>query len=90
MILYTKMHDKVKCIKTDRPRLNSKRVQWDRIIGVIDGKDVKFYFNVKNNRSYFYFEYCNEWYKTEICNSEGFDLWELMIDQREKLYTVLP
>lgn len=90
MILYTAQHDKVKCVKTQMPKFNSKKVMWDKLKGVIDGTVTKFYFNLKNSRSYFYFEHCGEWYKTEICNGDGFDLWEYFEQQGEKLYTVLP
>lgn len=90
MILYTKNHDKVKCIKTDRPKFRSKRVRWDRIIGVIDEKDVEFFFTLKNNVGYFYFIYGNQWYKTDICPCYGLDLWQWIHDEREALYTALP
>ncbi len=89
MILYTEKGDKIKCIKTERPKLNSRKIWWDKICGNIDNEVVKFWFTVKNNRSNFYFEFKSEWYKTVICSSEGLDLWNWIYERGKGLYSEL-
>ena len=89
MILYSSQYDKVRCIKTKQPKFSNRNTGWDCITGNVDGKNIKFWFTVKNNRGYFYFIYCDEWYKTQIVNSDGFDLWDWLYEHGEDLYTVL-
>ena len=74
MILYTKTTDKIKCTKTKPPRING-RCGWDHIFGKINDVATKFWFTVKNNSSYFYFQFKGEWYKTDIVPMGGMDVW---------------
>lgn len=88
MILYTDKNEKVKCIKTTAPKIRGKNIYfWDNFERKIDNIDTKFCFTVKNNRSYFYFVFLNEWYKTPIVTEQGLDLWYYLYDIRENLKT---
>ena len=87
MILYTKSNDKVKCIKLKQPpKINSKNDYWDNFERNIEDQKTKFWFTVRSNRGYFYFRYLGEWYKTNMSNVDGVDLWYYLQEQGEKLY----
>lgn len=75
MILYTENNDKVKCTKANTPKFGGKnKYLWDCMKRKIDTKTTEFYFTVKNNRSYFYFCFDDEWYKTKMITDDGVDL----------------
>lgn len=87
MILYTKDNDKVKCIKLKQsPKINSKNNYWDNFVRNIEDCQTKFWFTVKTNRSYFYFRYLDEWYKTNMSSIDGVDLWYYIYEQGGVLY----
>lgn len=87
MILYTKNNDKIRCTKTKAPRICGEYVYlWDNFTRKINEIETKFCFTLKNNRSYFYFLYQNNWYKTPMITEEGLDLWNYFELERENLY----
>lgn len=89
MILYSKNHDKIHCVKCTPPQFNSRHSYVDHIMGQIDDTKVKFWFSVRNNGSNFYFAYDNQWYRTAIVTNSGFDLYVWMHDKGEKLLTLV-
>ena len=87
MILFTKNNDKVRCIKLMQPpKINSKNDCWDNFERNIEDQKTKFWFTVKTNRSYFYFRYLDEWYKTDMSSVDGVDLWHYLQEMGEGLY----
>ncbi len=88
MILYTDGNEKVRCTKTPTPKIRGKnKYLWDSLERKIDDIKTKFCFTVKNNRSYFYFFFEENWYKTEMVTEEGMDLWHYFEEERKDLYT---
>lgn len=76
MILYDENNSKHKSIKTNKPSFYSNKNSWDNFVKTIDGKEIKFYFTVRNNRSWFYFNYAEHWYKVNMVSDEGVDLYD--------------
>lgn len=73
MILYTNVDTKIHCTKTKMPKVYLV-CGWDHITTKINGEMVRFWNTVKNNSTYYYFEYQKQWYKTKIVSDDGFDV----------------
>lgn len=84
MILITNNNDKILCYKTNKPKFNKR--QYDFIKREINTFNIDFFFGVFNNTSNFYFNYNDNWYKTNIIQKNGFDLYNYLVDKGEKLY----
>ena len=63
------------------------RYSWDSFERKIDNIKTNFCFSIKSNRSYFYFVFEENWYKTPIIAENGLDLWYYLYDMREDLRT---
>lgn len=86
MILTTCEKDKISCIKTKPPKMHRDLAyNWDSMRVSIDDAKSQFFFHVKNSRSYFYFKWENVWYKTNIVQESGFDVWDY-IERRERSF----
>jgi len=82
MILYTEKNEKIHCFKSKQPKYGKS--YWDSFIVTIDEIEVKFSFNMKNNRAYFHFYYNSQWYKTPMINDD-LDLWYKFDNERKSL-----
>lgn len=85
MIIYTDSNDKVICYKCNKPKMKN----FDHITTHIDENQIQFHFSVRNNASYYYFYFENQWYMTNMVQESGLDLFYYLYEKGLSLHSKL-
>lgn len=87
MILYSDENDKIVCYKCKEPKMKD----FDHLSACIrseeESKKVLMHFSVRNNASYYYFRFKNQWYMTNMVQDNGLDLFSYLFNQGREIFT---